>query len=71
MNTHWKPMTDLPAEYGLTKRMFVVKGFNVMLDTGQIYTTDPYCVWITIGGKMPRWPHDFEPTHFIEIPEVI
>lgn len=67
----WLPLSELPAEYGLTNRMLTVKGFNVDVGNGKRYTTDPYCVWITKAGTMPRWPHDFEPTHFIEIPKDI
>ncbi|MND47899.1 hypothetical protein D3C80_388050 [compost metagenome] len=64
----WKPMSELPEIYGRTNKMFVVKAFRVHVG-GAIYTSDPYCVWITLGGKMPRWPHEFEPTHFCELPE--
>jgi hypothetical protein len=65
----WKPMSELPAEYGITNRMLLVKGFNIDIGNGKLYDTDPYAVWITLGGKMPRWPHKFEPTHFYEFPK--
>lgn len=69
MSMKWRPLSELPAEYGLTKRMVLVKGFGIDLGNGKLYDTDPYAVWITTAGTMPRWPHDFEPTHFIEIPK--
>jgi len=65
----WKPISELPATYGLTNKMFVVKAIKVSIGDGVVYTSDPYCVWITLGGKMPRWPHEFEPTHFCELPD--
>lgn len=66
---NWKPMIDLPYECCSNKKMFVVKGIDIPMKSGSKYTTDPYCVWVTSGGKLARWPHEFEPTHFCLLPE--
>jgi len=61
----WKPIGELPE---MGRGMFVVKSFGyVFPDTGQIYTSDPYCVWKE-GNCFVRWPHSFEPTHFLLLP---
>lgn len=65
----WKPIAELPAEYQISRRMFVVIGINVHpVSPEHKYTTDPVCVWMD-DGSFNRWPWDFEPTHFCEIPQ--
>lgn len=64
----WIPISQLPDTYKSEKRMFVVIGINV--PKGRKYTTDPYCVWLNEDGTFSRWPHDFEPTHFMELPVI-
>ena len=48
--------------------MFVVIGIGIPRGTANNYTTDPYCVWRNEDGTFERWPHDFQPTHFYELP---
>ncbi len=66
---NWKALANLPLEFTIKKKMFVVIGINVPLKSGQVYTTDPYCVWVELNGTLSRWPHEFEPTHFCLLPE--
>lgn len=66
----WEKLDNLPNEFCKgSKKMFVVKGIDVKLTSGQSYTTDPYCVWVQPNGTLARWPHQFEPTHFCPLPE--
>lgn len=65
----WLPIKDLPVEYENTRKMFVVKGIDIPMDNGRKYQTDPYCVWFNPSDQTyVRWPHHFDPTHFIELP---
>lgn len=57
--SEWKEIEYLSVKRG---EMFVVKGFGVRDGT---YNTDPYCVWIDSGGEFVRWPHPFQPTHYM------
>ncbi len=61
---NWQPIETAPKN---RKKMFVVKAFNVKIND-RPYTSDPYCVW-SENGKFVRWPHSFEPTHWLELPE--
>ena len=62
----WRPISEAPKN---TKKMFVVRASNVFVGSGRTkYTTDPYCVW-TEDGEFVRWPHNFPPTEFMELPE--
>ena len=65
----WKDISTAPV--GLT--MFVVKAFNADIGGGSNapYTSDPWCVWQPDEGQFCRWPHDFSPTHWCELPEDI
>jgi hypothetical protein len=46
------------------------KAFDVVLEGGYLYTTEPYCVWLEDGGFIcSRWPHSFKPTHFCLLSE--
>lgn len=64
----YRPISQLPETYKSEKRMFVVIGIGVPMGSNRNYTTDPYCVWLNEDGTFSRWPHDFEPTHFMELP---
>lgn len=67
MKTKWKPIAELPKDMGLT--MFVA------ISITPEYISDPWCVWkddhteLRDDVKMgfARWPHDFPPTHFIDL----
>ena len=65
MSSSWKYIESAPSN---TKKMFVVCAFDVILDSGSKYTSDPVTTWAE-NGKFPRWKHDFEPTHWVELPE--
>lgn len=67
----WKPISQLPKKYFTTKKMFVVKAIDVYIgeEVDWKYTSDPYCVWREPSGRFARWPHPFQPTHFMELPE--
>lgn len=34
------------------------------------YVTDPWTGWIDAEGGVARWPHNFPPTHWMEIPQL-
>lgn len=57
--SRWLPIEQAPKQI---KPMILVKAYL------ENYTTDPYAVF-WCDGKWNRWPHDFEPTHFMYIPE--
>jgi hypothetical protein len=61
------PIESAPKE---GRTMFVVQGFNVTNANAHArnYTTDPYCVWPGELGGWCRWPHAFQPTHWIPLP---
>lgn len=66
----WQKIEFLPELYNNSKRMFVVKGVGLPLGSSRNYNTDPYCVWKTPGdNRYVRWPFDYPPTHFMELPE--
>lgn len=62
----WQPIDTAPKDN--SRKMFVVKAFDVLLLSGRKYTSDPYCVW---RGKdeFVRWPHKFDPTHWMPLPD--
>lgn len=62
----WQPIETAPN--GENKTMFVVKAFNVKTN-GLEYTSDPWCVWRNKDGSFARWPHNFEPTHWMPLPD--
>lgn len=65
--SQWQPIESAPKN---TKKMFVVKAFNVRFTQGGLmpYTSDPYCVW-SEDDKFVRWPHtNFNPTHWMPLP---
>lgn len=65
----WTKIEQLPVEQLIaTREMFVVKGFNVEGCSIMPYTTDVYGVWLDQEGSFVRWPHKFQPTHFILLP---
>jgi len=45
--------------------MFVAIGIGPRGD----YSTDPYCGWV-LDGEIMRWPHEFQPTHWMNIPRL-
>lgn len=59
----WHPIETAPRH---TKQMFVVQAFDVLV-RGHKYTTDPYCVWAE-KAEFVRWPHQFDPTHWMPLP---
>jgi hypothetical protein len=62
----WQPIETAPRN---TTRMFVVQAFNVVRKGGHRYTSDPYCVWHNGSEGFLRWPHDFQPTHWMPLPK--
>lgn len=65
-NVQWKPIEEAPV----SRKMIVVKAINTENSPSTFpYTTDPYCVWQEQKGHFVRWPHDFAPTHYCELPE--
>jgi hypothetical protein len=66
----WQEIEFLPELYSGSKRMFVVKGVGLPLGSANNYSTDPYCVWKMTGDNhYARWPFEYPPTHFMELPE--
>lgn len=63
----WQPIETAPQD---TRKMFVVRGFNVDYGGPFPYTTDPWCVWRSSHGGFERWPHSFPPTHWMPLPEL-
>jgi hypothetical protein len=59
----WLPIEGCPRE---SKEMFVAIAIDVRVGTTK-YTSDPYCVWHA-QGKFERWPHGFQPTHYMPLP---
>lgn len=62
----WKSIKEAPV----SRKMIVVKAIGVKPHPAAtfLYDTDPYCVWQDAEGVFERWPHDFPPTHFCELP---
>jgi hypothetical protein len=50
--------------------MIVVQAFSVPVQQGALrYTSDPYAVWWgDHSQEWVRWPHDFQPTHWMPLP---
>ena len=61
---YWHPIETAPKD---TKKMFVVKACNIKHHGICNYTSDPYCVWYE-NGAFVRWPHEFQPTHWFDLP---
>ena len=61
----WQKIETAPRN---TQEMYVVRGFNVDMG-GYYYTTDPWCVWHNDIDGFVRWPHSFEPTHWMPLPD--
>jgi hypothetical protein len=65
----WQPIegSELPP----FQEMFVVRAFSVcnVFTGGKPYTSDPWCVWLNDYGSFSRWPHQFEPTHWMPLPK--
>ena len=49
------------------KQMVVFIAKDVEGVCSGLYTSDPYCGWIQ-NGQFVRWPHEFNTTHYMEIP---
>ena len=62
----WQPIETAPRD---SKTMFVVIGISVDVGNAFPYTTDPWCVWRTLEGRFERWPHKFQPTHWMPLPK--
>jgi hypothetical protein len=65
---NWKPIETAPKDSS-SKKMFVVIAFNAKIRSDYHYDSDPYCVWRGFRGEFVRWPHVFEPTHWVPLPE--
>jgi hypothetical protein len=64
----WLPIETAPA-VRLPFKMFVVIAMGVKVtESSPPYTSDPYCVWRESDGSLARWPHPFEPTHWLPLP---
>jgi len=64
----WLPIETAPA-VRLPFKMFVVIAMGVKVtESSPPYTSDPYCVWKDPEGSFARWPHPFEPTHWLPLP---
>ena len=63
--SEWISLKEKMPEF---KKIVVFKAFDVDVGVGSLYTTDPYCGWIQ-GQEFVRWPHQFPPTHYAELPE--
>lgn len=65
--SQWRPIETAP----IGKTMFVAIGVTNGNDftAGRPYTTDPWCVWQMHKGTFKRWPHAFDPTHWMPLPE--
>lgn len=61
----WQSIETAPRN---TTRMYVVRAYNVSFHGVFGYDSDPYCVWHR-DSKFVRWPHHFEPTHWMPLPE--
>lgn len=63
----WFPIEELVVQ---DREMFVAIAIDVQpfTDSCKKYTSDAYCVWRAANGEMIRWPHQFDPTHFIYLP---
>lgn len=61
----WMPIETAP----IGRDMFIVRAFDVQV-TDKIfgYTSDAYGVWQPTRGRFERWPHPFEPTHWMPLP---
>lgn len=61
----WQPIATAP----IGRDMFIVRAFDVQVtDKISGYTSDAYGVWQPILGRFERWPHPFEPTHWMPLP---
>ena len=60
----WIPINELDVKHA---QMFTVIALDVSFGNVKNYNSDPYCVWKE-GDKYIRWPHEFEPTHFVYLP---
>jgi len=64
----WQPIETAPKDG--RNEMFVVIGVTAgnEFTAGRPYTSDPYCVWRASAGGFARWPHHWEPTHWMPLP---
>jgi hypothetical protein len=64
----WQPIETAPKD---GRDMFVVRAFCID-PTGRAssggYTSDAYCVWRGDEGRLMRWPHVWQPTHWMPLP---
>ncbi len=69
--SEWQPIETAPEGVKVSEQMFVVIAFNVRSSESNpfLYTSDPYCVWKQKDGSFARWPHRFNPTHWMPLPE--
>lgn len=59
----WQPIETAPRNQ---RKMFVVKAFGAEVGS-TLYNSDPWCVWRE-GDSFVRWPHKFQPTHWLPLP---
>lgn len=63
---NWQPIATAPVG----KKMFVAIAMDIDIGGGNLYTTDPWCVWQSTADDFSRWVHPFAPTHWMPLPEV-
>lgn len=61
----WNPIETAPQN---TKKMFVVRAFNITHGSVRNYTSDPVVTWVE-NGEFTRWSQKFAPTHWCELPD--
>ena len=64
--TNWQPIETALKDKVMVAIIGVTSG-NVFTG-GRPYTTDPYCGWFQ-DGKWQRWPHNWNPTHWMPLPK--
>lgn len=62
---NWKSISEygIPPEHKMC--VFIAKDVKYCNDQ-LTYNTDPWCGWYR-NGEYVRWPHKFNPTHYVEI----
>lgn len=64
--TAWQPIETAPRD----GTFVILCAFDVILDGGIRYTSDPYCSWrFKDSNEWAGWPHRFPPTHWLPLPE--
>ena len=64
----WKPISTAPEKPDRSKPFVAVAIKNYKTITLFSYTSDPCIVWRAADGAIEGWEHDFNPTHWCELP---